>query len=66
VSINHRGIAPDIELEREPESAAPLESAPAPPDVPLEQRDPEVKRAIQELKVPMPGGSGSTTAALSQ
>jgi carboxyl-terminal processing protease len=66
VSINHRGITPDVELERQPESAAPPGTAAVPPDVPLEQRDPEVKRAIQELKVPMPGGSGSTTAALSR
>jgi carboxyl-terminal processing protease len=60
VSINHRGIAPDIELERDP---APPPAAPA-PDAPLEQRDPDVKRAIQELKVPTVGGSGSVTAAL--
>jgi carboxyl-terminal processing protease len=60
VSINHRGIAPDIELEREPPAAP---SAPD-PKVPLEQRDPEVRRAIQELKVPTVGGSGSITATL--
>jgi carboxyl-terminal processing protease len=60
VSINHRGIAPDIELERD---AAPS-TAPIPADAPLEQRDPGVKRAIQELKVPTVGGSGSLTAAL--
>ena len=59
VSINHRGIAPDIELERDP---APPPAVP--PDAPLEQRDPDVKRAIQELKVPTVGGSGSVTAAL--
>lgn len=68
VSINHRGIQPDIELERE---AAPSESgatppaaSPAPADVPIEQRDPVVKRAIQELKVPTVGAGGSVTAAL--
>jgi carboxyl-terminal processing protease len=61
VSINHRGIAPDIELERDP---APPPAAPVPADAPLEQRDPDVKRAIQELKVPTVGGSGSVTAAL--
>jgi carboxyl-terminal processing protease len=60
VSINHRGIAPDIELERDPKPP----SVAVPPDAPLEQRDPEVKRAIQELKVPTVGGSGSITAAL--
>jgi carboxyl-terminal processing protease len=60
VSINHRGIAPDIELERDP----PPPTVPAPANAPLEQRDPDVKRAIQELKVPTVGGSGSVTAAL--
>jgi len=58
VSINHRGIAPDIELERDPTPP------PVPADAPLEQRDPDVKRAIQELKVPTVGGRGSVTAAL--
>src|SRR5450631_3148937 len=61
VSINHRGIAPDIELERDP-ALPPAGSVP--PDAPLERRDPDVKRAIQELKVPTVGGSGSVTAAL--
>jgi carboxyl-terminal processing protease len=60
VSINHRGIAPDIELERDPKPPA----VAVPPDAPLEQRDPDVRRAIQELKVPTVGGSGSITAAL--
>jgi C-terminal processing protease CtpA/Prc len=66
VSINHRGIPPDIELERDPAPppAAPPPATPVPPDAPLEQRDPDVKRAIQELKVPTVGGSGSVTAAL--
>jgi carboxyl-terminal processing protease len=65
VSINHRGIAPDIELERGPTAAAPAApAAPADPKVPLEQRDPDVKRALEELKVPSAGGRGSTTAAL--
>jgi carboxyl-terminal processing protease len=62
VSINHRGIAPDIELEREP---TPATDAPPPapnPNTPLEQRDPDVKRAIQELKLPQ--GSNPVTAAL--
>ena len=45
VSINHRGIAPDIELERD---AKPPAAAPA--DGPLLQRDREVKRALEELK----------------
>ncbi len=59
ISINHRGIAPDIELERDPKPPA----VPAPPDAPLLQRDPEVKRAVQELKVPTIGGNGSVSAA---
>ena len=60
VSINHRGIAPDIELERDPKPP----EVPVPADAPLQQRDPGVRRAIQELKVPTVGGSGSVTAAL--
>jgi carboxyl-terminal processing protease len=59
VSINHRGIAPDIELERDPKPPA----EPVPPDAPLLQRDAEVRRAVQELKVPTIGGSGSVSAA---
>jgi C-terminal processing protease CtpA/Prc len=59
VSINHRGIAPDIELERDPK---PQPTA-VPADAPLLQRDPEVKRAVQELKVPTIGGAGSVSAA---
>jgi carboxyl-terminal processing protease len=58
-SINHRGIAPDIELERD---ANPPTSAPA-PDAPLTERDPAVKRAIQELKSPTVNGRGSLSAA---
>ena len=59
ISINHRGIAPDIELERDPKPP----SAAVPADAPLLQRDPEVRRAVQELKVPTIGGSGSVSAA---
>jgi carboxyl-terminal processing protease len=59
ISINHRGIAPDIELERDPKPP----SVPVPADAPLMQRDPDVRRAVQELKVPTAGGSGSVTAA---
>ena len=58
-SINHRGIAPDIELERDDNPPTP---APA-PDAPLTERDPEVKRAIQELKAPTVNGRGSLSAA---
>ena len=60
ISINHRGIAPDIELERDPKPP----SVPVPADAPLLQRDPEVKRAVEELKVPTIGGSGSVSAAV--
>src|SRR6202142_1072204 len=59
VSINHRGIAPDIELQRDSKPPA----TPAPDGAPLQQRDSEVKRAVQELKVPTIGGSGSVSAA---
>jgi carboxyl-terminal processing protease len=60
ISINHRGIAPDIELERDPKPP----SIAVPADAPLVQRDPEVKRAVQELKVPTIGGSGSVSASV--
>jgi carboxyl-terminal processing protease len=59
ISINHRGIAPDIELPRDP--APP--GAPVSADAPLLERDAEVRRAVQELKVPTIGGSGSVSAA---
>ncbi|MEP6885158.1 MAG: S41 family peptidase [Gammaproteobacteria bacterium] len=62
VSINHRGIAPDIELERDPKP--PSNALPA--DAPLMQRDAEVRRAVQELKVPTIGGSGSVSASARQ
>jgi carboxyl-terminal processing protease len=58
ISINHRGIAPDIELERDPKPSN------APADAPLLERDADVKRAVQELKVPTVGGSGSVSAAI--
>jgi carboxyl-terminal processing protease len=57
VSINHKGIAPDIELPRD----APQPKTPVPADAPLLQRDSEVKRALQELKVPTVG-SGAVSA----
>jgi carboxyl-terminal processing protease len=60
VSINHRGIAPDIELERDPNPPA----TPPPTDAPLLERDPDVKRALQELKVPtVPRARGAVSAA---
>ena len=59
VSINHRGIAPDIELERDPK----LPATPAPADAPLKQRDADVKRALEELKVSPNVRSGVVTTA---
>ena len=59
ISINHRGIAPDIELERDPKPPG----VPAPVDAPLLQRDAEVRRAVQELKVPTIRKSGSAVTA---
>jgi carboxyl-terminal processing protease len=58
VSINHRGIAPDIESP-----AAPKTDESAPASGPLEQRDPEVKRAVQELKVSPNMRAGAATSA---
>ena len=62
VSINHRGISPDIELERDPKQPA---IAP-PTDAPLLQRDPDIKRALDELKVSPTARPGAvkTTARL--
>jgi carboxyl-terminal processing protease len=62
VSINHRGISPDIELERDPKQPA----VPSPADAPLLQRDPEVKQALEELKVTPTTrpGAPATTAQL--
>jgi carboxyl-terminal processing protease len=59
ISINHRGIAPDIELERDPKPP----SVPAPADAPLLQRDAEVRRAVQELKIPTIRNSGPAVSA---
>jgi carboxyl-terminal processing protease len=59
VSINHRGIAPDIELERDPKPPA----IPVPADAPLLQRDPDVKRALDELKVSPQTRPGAVTTA---
>jgi carboxyl-terminal processing protease len=59
VSINHRGIAPDIELEREPKPQAPPPSEGAP----LLQRDADVKRALEELKVSPSARPGAVKTA---
>jgi carboxyl-terminal processing protease len=59
VSINHRGIAPDIELERDSKQPA----ATLPSDAPLQQRDAEVKRALEELKLSPSARPGAVTTA---
>jgi C-terminal processing protease CtpA/Prc len=59
VSINHRGIDPDIELERDPK----IPAVAAPADAPLTQRDPEVARAVAELKISPNTHPGSVTTA---
>ena len=46
VSINHRGIAPDIELPRDPTPPAANRSE----TLPALQRDAEIRRAVEELK----------------
>jgi carboxyl-terminal processing protease len=63
VSINHRGIVPDIELPKETATRSgetpPAEAAPV-------QRDTEVQRAVQELKLsPNTRAGTATTAAIS-
>jgi carboxyl-terminal processing protease len=58
-SINHRGIAPDIELERDPKPPA----VPVPESAPLLQRDADVARAVQELKSMPNARTGSVTTA---
>jgi carboxyl-terminal processing protease len=59
VSINHRGIAPDIELERDPKPPA----TPVPDGAPLQQRDSDVKRALEDLKVSPSARPGAVTTA---
>jgi carboxyl-terminal processing protease len=59
VSINHRGIAPDIQLERD--ATAPAASVPE--GAPLQQRDADVKRALEELKVSPTARPGAVTTA---
>ncbi len=62
VSINHVGIAPDIELARNPKAAA-APAAPPATEGPLEKRDSEVLRAVQELKITPNIRSGKATTA---
>src|SRR5580698_3357227 len=59
VSINHRGIAPDIELERDSKAAV----TPLNQEGPVLQRDADVKRALQELKVSPTSRPGAVTTA---
>ncbi|MDP9088613.1 MAG: S41 family peptidase [Pseudomonadota bacterium] len=55
-SINHHGIAPDIELERDGKPAAAA-------GVPLLQHDRGVKRAVEELKASPGARAGAVTTA---
>jgi carboxyl-terminal processing protease len=57
VSINHRGIAPDIEFERDQAAPAPL----PPADAPLLERDAEVNRALQQIKLMSARGAVSAS-----
>jgi carboxyl-terminal processing protease len=58
VSINHRGIEPDIELPRDPKVPdAQL------PDAPLLERDADIARALEELKRAPNTRAGAVTAA---
>ncbi len=59
VSINHRGIDPDIELPRDAKPDTPPAA-----DATLAQRDVEVQRAVQELKVLPNTPVGNPTTAL--
>jgi carboxyl-terminal processing protease len=56
VSINHKGIAPDIELPRDDKARAATEPAP--------RDDPDVRRALQELQAPTVSHGTAVTAAL--
>jgi carboxyl-terminal processing protease len=58
-SINHKGIAPDIELPRDSKSPA----AVLPADAPLLKRDADVKRAVDELKISPNTRTGAVTTA---
>ncbi len=64
VSINHRGIAPDIMLERDPNTPpAFAPDAPGGHGAPPLERDAEVRRAIQELKAPTVNARGGVSAS---
>jgi carboxyl-terminal processing protease len=59
VSINHRGIAPDYELERADKPA----DAEVPTDAPVLKRDDEVRHALKELKTLPNTKTGPMTTA---
>jgi carboxyl-terminal processing protease len=61
ISINHKGIAPDISLERDAKAASP---APDPEDQGAAPNDPELQRALQELKSPSAAGKPSLSASV--
>lgn len=61
VSINHKGIAPDIELPRD--AAPPAAEQPGAAEPPAAE-DAEVRRALQELKSPTVAGRHSLSASL--
>jgi carboxyl-terminal processing protease len=60
VSINHKGIVPDIELPR-PDSSRPAPDSAKPP---VPRDDPEVRRALEELKAPTVTGQKAVSASL--
>jgi carboxyl-terminal processing protease len=59
-SINHKGIAPDIELPRDPG----VKPAPGSAGQPALRQDAEVQRALQELKTSTAAGRKSLSAAV--
>jgi len=59
VSINHKGIVPDVELARDPKAADLTDSS----DAAAIHRDAEVQRALQELKTPTTSGKALTADA---
>jgi carboxyl-terminal processing protease len=61
VSINHKGIVPDIELPR----ADPAKAAPDSAQPPAPRDDPEVRRALEELRAPTFTGQKAVSASLS-
>ncbi len=60
ISINHKGIVPDIELPR-PDSSRPTPDSAKPP---VPRDDLEVRRALEELKAPTVTGQKAVSASL--